>query len=47
MTLSTTINRLVFSGNGVTDTFPFPHRFYVENHIVVTVDGVVQVLCCV
>ena len=44
MTLSTTINRLVFSGNGVTDTFPFPHRFYVESHIVVTVDGVVQVL---
>lgn len=42
MTLSTTENSKVYSGNGVTDTFAFPYKFTDNSQLVVKVDGVTK-----
>lgn len=42
MTLSTTGNSKVYSGNAVTDTFAFPYKFTSNDHIIVKVDGVLK-----
>ena len=44
MTLSTFLNTKVYNGNGVTDTFSFPYKFFKDSHLVVTVDGVKKTL---
>lgn len=42
MTVSTTANRIQYTGNGVTDSFSFPYLFYAEADLVVYLDDAVQ-----
>lgn len=44
MTISSTTNRVSYTGNGVTTAFSFPYKFLVNADLIVYEDGVVQVI---
>jgi hypothetical protein len=44
MTISSTANRVSYTGNGVTTIFSFPYKFLVNADLVVYLDGVVQAI---
>lgn len=44
MTVSTTVNRASYVGNGSTATYPYPFRIFLTSDLLVYIDGVLNVL---
>lgn len=44
MTVSTTVNRASYTGNGSTATYPYPFKIFLSSDLSVYIDGVLKVL---